>query len=197
MNRLQELLSSSRVDMEAVASYLDEIPSPRRVAESRSLDRGQQRRLFDAADGFRPVGLDDLVPVHVSVGDEVPHHGKNTLPTFSLFAKVFTRPPKGEADGELWGYNRNPLALLETVIGPGYYVAYPHHVPGEVLVDYLRTPPRGLPAWPKVLPNSSRLSRFVYNGTQDVLRGVSTHMTIGRAQKKGKWMPAWFTLCRD
>lgn len=197
MNRLQELLSSARVDMAAVAGYLDEIPSPRRVDECRSLGRAHQRRLFDAAEGFRAMSFADLVPDDVGVGEEVPHHGRNTLPAFTHFAKVFTRPEEGEAPGELWGYNRNPTAALETVIGPGYYVAYEHHVPGEMLVDYLRIPPRGLPHWPRVIGNDERLSRFVYHQTQDVLRGVTSHVSIGRASKHGKWMPAWFILCRD
>jgi len=67
----------------------------------------------------------------------------------------------------------------------------------EVLVDYLQLPPAKLPHWPTILPNSSRLSRFVYNGTQDVLRGVSQHVSIGRAMKAGKYLPAWFVLCRE
>ena len=44
---------------------------------------------------------------------------------------------------------------------------------------------------------SARLSRFVYYRTQDVLRGVSRHVTVGRATKGGKPMSAWFVLCRD
>jgi hypothetical protein len=66
-----------------------------------------------------------------------------------------------------------------------------------VLVDYLRVPPERPDHWPPILPNSARLSKVVYNGTQDVLRGVSKHVTIGRATKGGKPMSAWFVLCRD
>ena len=32
---------------------------------------------------------------------------------------------------------------------------------------------------------------------QDFMRGVSSHVSIGRAQKKGKNMDAWFVLSRD
>ena len=197
MNRLQELLSTPAVDIATVARYLDEADPDRRLGEARSLGRAQQRHLFDAAAGFRPIGLEDLVPSAVPDDTEVVHEGRNTIPVFTRFAKVFFRPPEHEAPGELWGYNRQEeTPFLETVVGPGYYVAYPHHVEGEVLVDYLRVPPRGLPHWPPVLPNSARLSRFVYHGTQDVLRGVSEHVSIGRAQKRGKWLPAWFVLVR-
>jgi len=97
---------------------------------------------------------------------------------------------------ELWGYNRTG-AFVETTVGPGYFVAYPSEVGGEVLVDYLRVPPRCPEHWPTIVPNSTRLSRFVYDGTQDILRGVSKHVTIGRATKGGKPMSAWFVLCRD
>ena len=194
MNRLQELLASGRVDMQALESYLDAIDGARRKREVLSLGRAQQRRLFDAAEGHRPIGLDHLVGDDTPNLTEVVHHGLNTLPAFRTFAKVFARPDRGE--GELWGYNRNPT-LIETAVGPGYFIAHDHHVPGELLVNYLLLPPRGLPGWPAVIPNSERLSRFVYHGTQDVLRGVSRHVCIGRAQKGGRFLPAWFVLVRD
>ncbi len=194
MSRLQELLSSGTVDMHAVSTYLDELDAGRRRREVLELGRQAQRRLFDAADGWAPLGLDDLVPPEAPAETEVPHEGRNTLPAFRRFAKVFTRPEPFE--GELWGYNRTS-PLLQTLVGPGYYVAYPHSRPGEVRVDYLRVPPAGLSGWPPVLPNSARLSRFVYYGTQDVLRKVSRHVSIGRAQKAGRWLPAWFVLVRS
>ena len=74
-------------------------------------------------------------------------------------------------------------------------VAYDHG-DGEVLIDYLQVPPDKPSHWPKILSNSKRLSRFVYNGTQDVLRGVSEHVTIGRATRGGKDLPNFFVLCR-
>lgn len=194
MNRLCELLSNANVDMQAVESYLSEIDAARRKREVLSLGRGHQRRLFDAAEGYRPIELTHLVPADTPDLREVQHDGLNTLPAFRNFAKVFTRPE--ESAGELWGYNRNP-ALLETTVGPGYFVAHDHHVPGELLVNYLMLPPRGLPGWPPVIPNSARLSRFVYHGMQDVLRGVSEHVSIGRAQKGGRFLPAWFVLVRS
>ena len=43
----------------------------------------------------------------------------------------------------------------------------------------------------------ARLGRFVYAGMIDIMRGVSTHVTIGRALKGGKFMDAWFVLCRE
>ena len=195
MERLRELLSHDTPDMAAVVSHLDSLDSAERVAEIRTLGRAHLARLFDAAKGHKPISLNDIVSSDRGAMQELLHHGKNSLPAFNHFAKVFVRPPP-ERTGELWGYNRAG-AFLETVVGPGYFVAYPHEVAGEVLVDYLRVPPERPEHWPAILPNSARLSKVVYNGTQDILRGVSKHVTIGRATKGGKPMSAWFVLCRD
>ena len=180
--------------MAAIEAYLDALDGEARVAEIRSLGRAQQARLFDAADGYKAISLDDIVPPGRAPMEDVVHHGRNSLPAFNHFAKVFVRPELHSH--EAWGYNRTG-GFIETVVGPGYFVAYPHEVAGEVLVDYLRLPSRRPAHWPNVIPNSARLSAVVYNGTQDVLRGVSKHVTIGRATKAGKPMSAWFTLCRD
>lgn len=194
MGRLRELLSEDTPDVAAVEAYLDSLDSEQRIAEIRTLGRRHQARLFEAARGHKPISLDDIVDSTRPPMKEVIHHGKNSLPAFSRFSKVFVRPDAASSN-ELWGYNRSG-SFIETVVGPGYFVVYPHRSEGEVLVDYLRVP-SGRPAeWPEILPNSSRLSAFVYNGTQDVLRGVSKHVTVGRAFKGGKPMSAWFVLCR-
>lgn len=65
-----------------------------------------------------------------------------------------------------------------------------------MLVDYTRLPTLAPKGWPRILRNEQRLSRFVYNGTQDVLRGVSKHVSIGRAMRNGKDLDNWFVLCR-
>ena len=180
--------------MAVIEAHLDALGPAERLTEVRSLRREEQSVLFDAARGHRPISLDDVVPRDREPMQEVVHHGKNSLPAFNHFAKVFVRPESGAL--ELWGYNRTG-GFLETIVGPGYFVAYPHTVEGEVLVDYLRLPPRRPETWPNILPNSARLSIVVYNGTQDILRGVSAHVTIGRAMKGGRPMSAWFALCRD
>jgi hypothetical protein len=196
MTTLNELLSGTP-DMPAVEKYLNGLDHPTRLAEVRSLGRGAQRRLFDAARGYKKIGLSFYVKDGLPPMREVVHHGKNTLGVFTEFAKVFTRPDDAAAaKTELWGYNRNP-AFIETFVGPGYFVAHAHEVDGEMLVNYLRLPPRKPEEWPPIVPNSSRLSRFVYYGMKDVLRGVSNHVSIGRATRDGKEMSAWFILCRE
>ncbi|MEW6435101.1 MAG: hypothetical protein AB1730_26675 [Myxococcota bacterium] len=192
---LLHLLRAREVDLAEVRAYLDGLPSPKRVAEVLALGRRSQAKLFEAAKGFLPMTLDDVVPPGVAPMQGVPHEGKNSLPTFTRFAKVFYRPDDSAlAKKEVWGFNRTSR-LVTTTVGPGYYVALPHGK-GEILIDYTRAPPRFPKHGPRYLPNDARLSRFVYHQTQDVLRGVSTHVSIGRASRKGKELDNWFILCR-
>ncbi|MEM7138070.1 MAG: hypothetical protein AAF500_15925 [Myxococcota bacterium] len=195
MSELRTQIDESTLDLPKIEAHLDGLDAESRVVEVRSLGRRQQAKLFEAAAGHRPVSLGDLVPRSAPPMQEVVHFGKNTLPAFSTFAKVFVRPNE-ESTERLWGYNRAG-GFVETVVGPGYFVARGADDQGEVLVDYLEVPPAHPPGWPEILPNSARLSAFVYNGTQDILRGVSQHVTIGRAYKGGKPLSAWFVLCRD
>lgn len=188
---LDQTLRSGRFEISEVSAYLDNLDAAGRLKAIRSLGKRAQANLFEAVRGVRKLTLNDIVPAHVKPLEEVPHEGKNSLPMFTLFAKVFTRPSEGAT--ELWGYNRNS-AFVETVVGPGYYVSYEKD--GEIMIDYTRTPDGKLDAWPPILSNSARLSRFVYHGMIDVLRGVSEHVTIGRAIRNGKEADNWFVLCR-
>lgn len=197
MPRLAELLSAASLDMNAIAAHLDGLDPVSRRDEVTSIGKREQARLFESAAGFRPIGLDHFVAPSREPMREVVHRGRNSLPAFKHFAKVFARPDdESVAGAELWGYNRNP-SFVETVVGPGYFVARAHERPGEVLIDYLQVPPRHPQGWPDILPNSARLSRFVYYRTQDVMRGVSEHVSIGRATRDGAEMPNWFVLCRE
>ncbi|CAN5755975.1 hypothetical protein BH24BAC1_BH24BAC1_37880 [soil metagenome] len=123
--------------------------------------------------------------------EEVIHYGRNSLPVLSLFEKRFCRP-EARAD-ELWGYNEHPIRSLT---GPGYFVAR-QASDSEVIIDYAALPSDKPPSWPKILPNSARLGRFVYYGLSDTLRGVSRHVTVGRAVREGKPVDNWFVLCRS
>ncbi len=185
-------LSSGRFELSKVSSYLDGLDSETRLSVVRSLGGRAQANLFAAARGVRKVSMEDMVPSHLGARVEVPHNGKNSLPMFTSFAKVFTRPSAGAT--ELWGYNRNN-GFIETFVGPGYYVAYEKE--GEIMVDYTRLPEGKLDHWPEILPNESRGSRFVYANMIDALRGVSKHVTIGRAIRGGKEADNWFVLCRS
>jgi hypothetical protein len=128
---------------------------------------------------------------------EVIHEGKNSLALFTRFQKRFCRPARETNPPELWGYNEQAMRL---VTGPGYFVAYqpaePLALAGGVVIDYRRVPPDRPAGWPAILPNTARLSRFIYNGTVDVMRRVSDHVTIGRAMRGSQPMDNWFVLVR-
>ncbi len=190
---IHERMAGSGIDVAALASFLDRLDPSERVRQVRSLAKPEQARLFEASKGARPVGLSDMVPPGRVPLAEVIHAGRNSLPVFRIFEKRFCRPADADAAGDqLWGYNEHSARWMT---GPGYFVASAGE-PGEVVIDYRHVPPDKPEAWPAISPNSSVRGRFVYGGTQDVLRGVSEHVAVGRAFKGGKPMDNWFVLCR-
>ena len=191
MSSIHDFFRAGSVDVAALAAYLDGLDARLRVAEARDLSADEQARLFEAAQGFRRVTLDDFVAKDEKPLEQVIHHGRNSLPMFRLFEKRFCRPDAGGE--ELWGYNEQ---TWKTFTGPGYFVAKPAS-DLEVVIDYCEVPPRKPAAWPVILDNSARLSRFIYYRTRDFMRGVSKHVTIGRATREGKPMDNWFVLCRE
>jgi hypothetical protein len=196
MTNLKSMLSAPAPDMDEVARYLDGLSNSARTEQAVSLDRDAQEKLFELAQG-RALDLAYFVPDDTPPMREVVHEGRNSLPAFTRFAKVFVRPDgPEEGSAQLWGYNRNPR-LIETVVGPGYFVALPYSMPGEIVIDYRKRPPRKPAHWPPILSNKARLSVVVYNGMEDVMRRVSRHVSIGRATKAGKLLDNWFVLCRQ
>lgn len=189
---VHDFFANEQIDVAALSRYLDDLSGEARAREACALSGKQQARLFEAAKGFKPTKLTDFVPASKGPFEEVIHYGKNSLALFTSFQKRFCRPNDASKQ-ELWGYNEQAMRLFT---GPGYFVTREiEH--DEVLIDYTVVPPAKPAAWPEILPNSARLSRFVYNGTQDTMRGVSHHVSIGRAARAGKWMDNWFVLCRD
>jgi hypothetical protein len=187
-------LIETHLDLPRLAKDLDEIGMPARLWAVRQWTRSVQATLWEAVKGFRPLTLDDLVPPGVGPHVEVIHHGMNTLPAWNHFQKRFARPMDPEPKDQLVGYN---VQSLSAFTGPGYYVARPAADAGEVDIDYTLVPRDRPEAWPPVVPNSARLGRFVYDGLLDVMRGVSSAVSIGRARKNRVWMDAWFVLVRQ
>jgi hypothetical protein len=130
------------------------------------------------------------VPPHI----EVIHHGKNSLPAATLFQKRFARPRNPEGNDRLVGFN---FQALSSLTGPGYFVERLSADAGEIDIDHTMIPKEKPASWPDILPNSSRFGRFVYYGTIDVMRGISSHVSIGRARKRDRWLDAWFVLVRE
>jgi len=193
---LQARLAGGQPDPARIADLLDGLDHESRVAAVRSLGRPQQRALYAAVEGFRPVTLTDLVPAGVADFTTVRHYGRNTLPAFSLFEKRFCRPPGEDAEKprELYGFN---FQAMQPVTGPGYFIAQQDPNRPEVWVDYTRVPDRHPDGWPEIRRNERGLSRFVYGYMVDTLRGVSEYVTIGSAARKGRDMGSWFVLCRE
>lgn len=188
--RVRGLLTGSKLDLEAAEPAMDALPPELRLALIRTFSRKFQADLFEAAKDRR-VTLANIVPTGIPPLTEVIHEGKNTLPAFTQFQKRFCRSSSAP-DKELWGYNHQTMAWAT---GPGYFVAFEDGK--EIAIDYTKIPPSKPDSWPPILRNDQRLSRFVYNGTIDYLRRVSSHVTIGRATRGGKPMDAWFVLCRQ
>jgi len=193
---LRDRLRASSIEPTGIARFLDDLGHEERVEAVRALGRAEQRRLYQAVDGFAPVRLVDLVPSSCDELRQVRHYGRNTLPLFTIFEKRFCRPSGGDPElpAELYGYNFQSLAPLT---GPGYFVAVEDPERPEVLVDYRRVPDRRPETWPEVKPNDRGLSRFVYGYMVDTLRRVSEHVTVGSAARNGKDLGSWFVLCRE
>jgi hypothetical protein len=171
---LDALLRRGSFDLRDVRVELDRMAPDERLRCVRALSGKAQAQLFEAAKGAAKLTLEDMVPASVAPLQEVPHHGKNSLLLFTHFAKVFCRPEAGAR--ELWGYNRNS-AFIETVVGPGYYVAY--EADGEIMVDYTRLPAGKPEHWPPILSNESRLSRVVYTSPSAAPSATARSPTTG------------------
>ena len=190
---LFEMLASKPVDFDALSSHLDSLDSDSRVAQLREIPGRLQRRLFDLAEGKRALTVDHFVPPEVPHKAWIRHYGRNSLPMFSDFEKRFARPQKDAR--ELWGYNHSPAMGL---VGPGYFVLRKGaDNPGELDIDYYRVPPVQLDGGPAIKSNTFGLSFFVYGKMVDVMRGVSEHVTVGRAYKFGEATENYFLLCRQ
>jgi hypothetical protein len=181
------------VDRKEIAHVLDDVDDQVRIETINELGKREIAKLFDAAADNEPLTLDHFVPPDVPDLTEVIHEGKNSLWAFSRFQKRFCRPPSGQVSGrrELWGYNEHDFRFFT---GPGYFVAYQQGP--EVIIDYGFTPGGKADPWPLILPTSARLSRFVYHGTNDLVRRVSRYVSVGRQRKGDQPRDAWFVLVR-
>ncbi len=192
MPRLKELLSQPAPDAAAIAKHLDALPEAERVAQVVELKKADQVRLWELS-GRAPQPIDPafLVPGDAPRLAAFPFEGKNSLPAFSRFRKVFYRTK----DGEIGGYNDQARGWLT---GPGYYMVRPARdgEPGPVVIDYTRIPGEKPDGWPRVKSNEAGISRLVYGGMNDYLRRVSADVVISQAWKYGKPTPNYFVLCR-
>jgi hypothetical protein len=193
---LRARLRETPICMKEVAALLDGAAHEERVRWVREQGRADQRRLWQAAERFLPLALQDLVPAARADGEAVRHFGRNTLPAFTHFEKRFCRPAGEDprAPRVLHGFNFQALAWLT---GPGYFVARADPDRPEVLIDYREIPREAPPGWPALRRNEVGLARFVYGFMVDRLRRVSEHVTIGSAARHGRDLGSWFLLTRE
>lgn len=214
---LRELLAE-RASIADIARYLDGLAPDVRTLEANSLARREQAQLFELAADAPPIRLDHFVPSDAAPRTPIHHPGRNTVPVpryFQHFQKRFTKPAEAQNDGRIGGYNHSNAFFIR----PGYFVAYETdsaHVTatteslraewqkrGGVVIDYFQVPDGwSLPdGWPRVVPNSVGLQRFVYYRTRDFMRRVSAHVSVGRAatedRKGDRCLDFWFTLVRE
>ncbi len=190
------VLLEPTIDLERLAEVLDGLGHEGRVHTTRTWNKRRQAAIFEAAKG-RSIDLDFLVPPSMGPLVEVIHDLHNTLPLFSDSQKRFCRLPEGE-EFKVAGYNH---ASTNPMTGPGYFVVREaeagdgDHV-GELAIDYTKLPKHKPAGWPEIRDNNGGIGSLVYGNMIDYMRKVSTHVSIGRATKKGKTMDAWFTLVR-
>lgn len=182
-----------------ISQHLNALNHQSRMVELFTLGPKHQARLFQKAAASPALTLDFFVPQGCSPLTQVIHHGKNSLPAFRYFQKRFCLPQGGPP--RLFGYNETSIRHL---VGPGYFVAYStEEYPtlrerGGVVIDYYRTPDsRVAPGWPTISPTDQGLQSLVYGHMQDFMRGVSEHVSIGAAWRKGTFINSYFILCRE
>lgn len=186
-----------RAKPQVLCELLDRLAEPERVAAAHGLGPSEQRALWRLAEGFRPVTLVDIVPASVPAMQPVRHFGRNSMPMFRAFEKVFFRAPQEDAAApeQLGGVN---VHVLRPISGPGYFMTVEDRARGEVVIDYTRVPAAAPQGWPAIVDNEHGLRKVFYGFTQiDTLRRVSEHVTIGSAARRGRDIGAWFVLCRQ
>jgi hypothetical protein len=193
MPTLKELLRTEYISLKEVTEQLESLAHPDRVDQVIALGNREQRKLWDLAEKSKPLTLEYLLPRDAEPLQYFPFEGKNSLPAFTRFQKVFYL----DSDRNVCGYNN---AWIGWLIGPGYYMTQmnPKEPEYEIQVDYTRIPTEHPDGWPEIKSNDIFPTNFVYGGTKDNLRWVSKDVVIGRAFKMGEDpMPNWFVLCRQ
>ncbi len=173
-------------DLSVLTTALDGADHATRLAWVRSLGKKQQVKLYALAEGQAL----DVGYFHDADGQVVIHHGRNSLPAFTSFEKRMVL--HGD---RVQGYNEG---VARPLVGPGHFlVRDSEDTPGEIWVDYCWACDAAPEGFPAPAPNDRGISTLVYGNMVDVMRGVSAHVSVGRAIKKGKLTSNYFVLCRE
>ena len=198
IDELARRIASPTLDLKAIAALLDGLTDTERVTAALSVRGAAQKRLWDAAAdvGERVLRLTDIVPATTPAMTGVVHHGRNSMPAFTLFEKRFYRMPDADPNqpGMVYGANFQTFAWFT---GPGYFVATEDRSRSEILIDYHRVPETAPALWPEIRSNESGITRMVYGFMTDTLRRVSENVTIGMPSRHGRSLGSYFVLCRQ
>jgi hypothetical protein len=188
---LKALIADGAAPAQRIATFLDSLSHDERVKASRSLGARLQAKLWHKVDGFGELSFDDFVPKGTPVLTPVRHYGRNSQPAFTIFEKRFYRTGDGD---EIAGAN---FQAIQAITGPGYFVCGFDPQRHEVLIDYSRVPSTKPESFFPIKSNDVGFARIIYRPWVDVMRRVSTHVTIGQATRQGKDMGFFFVLCRE
>lgn len=184
----------SQTDPKSLALALDKASHAQRLAWLYTLSPKKMAQLFEECEGSLPLDAEFFVPQASEDLSPVVHHGFNNLPLFRRFQKVMFR----NADGMVAGRNAQAMAWAT---GPGYFVVGPRSsgdpIDGSIVFDYVKQPVQTPVNWPDVIPNHRGLSYFVYRGSRDVMRRISSHVSVGRLVRLGKVAANFFVLVRE
>lgn len=183
--------------VERITEALDAMSPRGRLLAIRGLTGKGMAKLWKVFEGVHDLEPDFFVPSGTDPLTEVIHHGKNSLPAHNFFQKRFCKADDDSDD--LYGYNHQSLAWIT---GPGFFVAHETEEKDPTrlspyLINYTRIPPKKPDSWPAIIPNEAKLGRFVYAGMKDYMRGVSEHVSIGKAVRGGQETENYFVLCRE
>jgi hypothetical protein len=195
--RMKYLLGG-HADIGQVASWLDDRDVTRLRGDIEQLSRAHLLRLWTLAKDSPAIDIDHFVPGG-AVNSPVHHAGRNSIPTLARWRRFEKRFALMHAGDDIVGYNEAEVGRL---IGPGYFVlrrsTTPEHAArGALFVDYLSVPDGPVPdRWPAIQPNEQGLQRFIYGGTQDFMRKVSSRVSVGMPFKGDQLLPYPFVLLR-
>ncbi|MBX3230170.1 MAG: hypothetical protein KIT84_24945 [Labilithrix sp.] len=180
------------VNVERLVEILDGLGHEGRIHTTRTWSKKEMSRIFDAVKGHRPIDVDYVVPISEPLV-EVQHDLHNALGLPGKFQKRFAKIAGDPS--VVVGFNVQPYTAFA---GPGYFTASKgegEHE-GELVIEYTKIPKEKPEGWPKIVENAGLIPGIVYGGMTDYLRGISTHVSIGKAFKGGKPRGEWFALVR-
>lgn len=174
-------LPSQVASIDVVATALDAAPLAAQANWMHGLSKKEMVALFEMGG---PVPLTHFVD---GDGVIVEHEGQNSLlPGMDRFEKhVVLR------NGTIQGYNKQFWGWLT---GPGHFTL--REEGGTTVFDYTVVPADAPAGWPAVRENTGFPDRLVYGFMVDVMRRVSSRITVGRAIRHGKPENNYFLLLK-